>query len=373
MIQNLYRLALAQFYAFMPRQVRLLIRDYGCAEEVWDLSEKVLEGIHYLTDEQRQEMRSAKKRGLPKLFAEELEKKEIRTVCAEDDDYPIRLRELSDYPYLIYYKGSLPDPSKRNVAIIGARSCSDYGRRTAAYFGRELGANGVGVISGMAVGVDGISQEACVTAGGVSYGILGSGADVVYPRGNKALYEKLCQSGGVISEYLPGTPAIAGNFPRRNRIISVLADLVLVIEARERSGTLITVECALEQGREVYAVPGRIEDRLSAGCNRLVREGAGIATCAEDILLELGIGEGTQHSGRGGEHRGNELTAMPASWQEGMRPQIWKLLKQHPMSTEELYRGLKEKRPAIQELLVELMQMEIEGLVVSRGAVYAIL
>ncbi len=373
MNEKVYQLFLAQLYACMPKQVRLLLQDFGSAKEIWELPENMLKGLWYLTAAQREEILQTKQRGLPVILSEKLEKQGIRTVCIEDEEYPLRLKELQDYPYLLYYKGSLPDPTKRKVAIIGARNCSDYGRRCAAYYGRELGANGVEVISGMAVGVDGLSQDACVTAGGRSFAILGSGVDVIYPRGNHILYEKLCMGGGVISEYLPGTSAIAQNFPRRNRIISALSDLVLVIEAREKSGTLITVGCALDQGREVYAVPGRIEDGLSAGCNRLVRDGAGIATCAEDVLFALGIGEGTIHSGRDGSGRGSsDLTAMPASWQEGIRPKLWKLLKKHPMSTEEIYEEVKEKCPAIQELLVELMQMEIEGLIVGRGAVYSI-
>jgi len=362
------RLFLAELYACMPGQVRLLLNDFGCAKEILELPEKTLQHLSYLTTEQKDEIRNVRRRVRPLSLSGELEKKGIRTVCIEEEEYPLRLKELPDPPYLLYYKGALPDPHKRRVAIIGARNCSDYGRRCAAYFGRELGAKGVEVVSGMAVGVDGLAQEACVTAGGSSYAILGSGVDVVYPRGNRILYEKLSEHGGVISEYLPGTPAIAQNFPRRNRIISALADLVLVVEAREKSGTLITVNFALEQGREVYAVPGRIEEALSAGCNRLVRDGAGVATCAEDVLFALGIGEGTRHSGRGN----GQLTKMPAVWQEGIRPSIWKLLRKHPMTAEEMYAEIKEKRPAIQELLVELMQMEIEGLVTGRGAVYSI-
>lgn len=368
MKEKAYQYFLASLYVTMPKQVRQLIRDFGSAREIWELPENMLKGLWYLTAQQREEILLSRKRGLPVELAERMEKQGIRTVCIEDAEYPIRLRELPDCPYLMYYRGNLPDPSKRRVAIIGARSCSDYGRRCAAYFGRELGARGVGIISGMAVGVDGLSQDACVRAGGRSYAVLGSGVDVVYPKGNRLLYEMLCREGGVISEYFPGTPAIARNFPRRNRIISALADLVLVIEAREKSGTLITVDFALEQGREVYAVPGRIEDSLSAGCNRLIRDGAGIATCVEDVLFALGIGEGTEHSGRRDEDTG----AVPAGWQEGIRPGIRKLLKKHPMSVEEIYQEMKEKIPAIQELLVELMQMEIEGLITTRGAVYCI-
>jgi DNA processing protein len=145
----------------------------------------------------------------------------------------------------------------------------------------------------MARGIDGIAQKAALDAGGKSYAVLGCGVDICYPEENRDLYERLQQQGGILSEYPPGMQPIAKLFPPRNRIISGLSDLVLVIEARKRSGTLITVDMALEQGREVYALPGRVSDALSDGCNRLIRQGAGPATCPEDIL-EFFFGTGSE-------------------------------------------------------------------------------
>jgi DNA processing protein len=173
------------------------------------------------------------------------------------------------------------------VALIGARDCSEYGRNVASRLGFVFGQKGIQVISGMARGIDGISQEAAVDAGGTSYAVLGSGVDVCYPTGNRRLYEKLKVSGGILSEYPPGTKALAHHFPPRNRIVSGLADAVIVVEARAKSGTLITVDMALEQGREVYVVPGRITDDLSVGCNRLVKMGAGLLLDTEEFLDEL--------------------------------------------------------------------------------------
>lgn len=204
----------------------------------------------------------------------ELIKRDILHITKKDEGYPMHLKELSGSPAELYYIGSLPDDNIPSVAIIGARNCSGYGRQMAREFAREIAAAGIQVISGMARGIDGMAQQAAVSVGGKSYAVLGCGVDICYPKENKELYVKLMDSGGIISEYPPGIPARAEHFPLRNRIISGLADALLVIEARERSGTLITANMALEQGREIYALPGRVTDSLSYGCNRLIYDGA---------------------------------------------------------------------------------------------------
>lgn len=216
-----------------------------------------------------------------------MEKNKIRILKREDRDYPQRLREIPKPPKELYVLGRLPREHIPSVAVIGARDCSEYGRYVAARLGSVFGRSGIQVISGMARGIDGIAQEAAVDAGGSSFAVLGSGVDVCYPAGNRRLYEKLKAAGGILSEYSEGTPAIARNFPARNRIVSGLADAVIVVEAREKSGTLITVDMALEQGREVYAVPGRTTDSLSVGCNRLIKLGAGVLLDTDEFLEEL--------------------------------------------------------------------------------------
>ena len=220
----------------------------------------------------------------PERIEEELAGAGIGFVSALEKGFPKKLREIPDPPFGLYYKGSMPSEEEPATAIIGARLASGYGREQARRFGRQIGARGIAVISGMARGIDGISQKAALDAGGKSYAVLGCGVDICYPEENRELYERLQQEGGVLSEYPPGMQPVAKLFPPRNRIISGLSDLVLVIEARKKSGTLITVDMALEQGREVYALPGRVSDSLSDGCNRLIRQGAGPATCPEDIL-----------------------------------------------------------------------------------------
>lgn len=204
-----------------------------------------------------------------------------------EKEYPDKLKNIPDAPAGLYVRGKVPAESEITVAVVGARDCSEYGRYVAEELGSFLGKSGVTVVSGMARGIDGISQWAALEAGGTSIGILGCGVDICYPARNRALFDRLSEQGTIISEYPPGTPPRPMNFPARNRIVSGLADAVVVIEARCRSGTLITVDMALEQGKEVFVVPGRVTDRLSDGCNRLIKQGAAIMLSPEELLEEL--------------------------------------------------------------------------------------
>ncbi len=215
---------------------------------------------------------------------------EIRMIRRDDPDYPPQFTHYPRMPASIYVLGSLPDPERKTVAIVGARGCSSYGKEQALLFGRELAQAGVQVISGMAYGIDAFGQTGALDGGGRVYAVLGTGVDVCYPRQNYALYRRILrEGGGIISEYEPGTPPDAWHFPIRNRLISAFADVVLVVEARPRSGSLITADYAMEQGKSIYAVPGRNGDELSSGCNRLIAQGAGIAWTPAVILEELGF------------------------------------------------------------------------------------
>ena len=211
----------------------------------------------------------------------------IHYIRRNSDYFPLRFEGLSDVPQGLYCIGSLPDDNVPSVAVVGARSCSSYGRRTAFALGKFLAEHGVQVISGMAMGIDSSAQEGALAAGGKTFAVLGCGVDICYPRTSYAVYDALAVRGGIIAEVEPGTKPLAYNFPRRNRIISALSDIVIVVEAREKSGSLITVDCALEQGRTVYAVPGRLGDRLSDGCNYLIAQGAGILWSFEAVMEEL--------------------------------------------------------------------------------------
>ena len=213
--------------------------------------------------------------------------KDIIYIGRNTAGYPGRFEGLAGMPAGLYCLGNLPEEDIPTVGIVGARLCSHYGHRVAYDFGKYLAEKGIQVISGLALGIDGYAQEGALAGGGRTFAVMGCGADVCYPRSNKALYEKILSSGGIISEEKPGTPPLSYLFPKRNRLISALSDVVVVVEAREKSGSLITVDFALEQGRSVLAVPGRVGDALSDGCNYLIAQGAGIAWSAEAVLEEI--------------------------------------------------------------------------------------
>ena len=208
-------------------------------------------------------------------------------VTMEDDSYPDKLNNIYDKPYGLFYIGRIPSLTPA-VSIVGARRCSAYGKRIASDLGQLFAKNSFTVISGMARGIDTYSHKGCLAGGGRTIAVLGSGCDVIYPADNRLLYEEIINNGGgIISEYQMGTSPAAMNFPRRNRIVSALADIVVVVEAREKSGSLITADFALEHGKDIYAVPGRIGDSLSLGTNKLISQGAGVIYDIDSFVSEL--------------------------------------------------------------------------------------
>lgn len=262
-----------------------LLQAFGSAEEVYKGSGKL---VNCILEEKKQELFWQAKGKIDVTEGFERACREgIELVSFLDDGFPKKLLQIPDAPLCIYYKGQLPKEELISVAVIGARECSDYGEYVAVELGKILGERRIQVISGMARGIDGISQSAALKAGGSSFGVLGCGVDICYPKSNRKLYHELCRTGGILSEYPPGTEPMAKLFPPRNRIVSGLADVLVVIEARQRSGTSITVEMALEQGKDIYAVPGRVTDRLSDGCNRMIKEGAHVFLFPEDFIEDL--------------------------------------------------------------------------------------
>jgi DNA processing protein len=201
--------------------------------------------------------------------------------------YPARLRAIPDPPPVLFVKGDPAALAQPAVAIVGARQASPYGRQVAGELARELAARGLVVVSGMALGTDAAAHDGCLRAGGQTVAVLGSGIDVVYPLAHAPLYERIAAAGAVVSEFPPGTPPAKHTFPIRNRIVSGLSLGVVVVEASAASGALITAAHALEQGREVFAVPGSINSTQSRGTHQLLREGAKLVETVEDILEEL--------------------------------------------------------------------------------------
>ena len=215
---------------------------------------------------------------------------QIQCIDKDHPEYPQKMRQYPSMPSRIYLKGRLPSPDKPTVAVIGARMCSPYGRIQAFRYAKALSEAGVQIISGMALGIDSEGHKGALEGKMPTFAVLGCGVDVCYPKTNKQLYKRiLWENGGIISECPPGTQPMPWCFPARNRIISALSDAVLVVEAKENSGSLITAGFALEQGKMVFAIPGAVCDALSTGCHRLIYDGAGITYCPEVILEELGI------------------------------------------------------------------------------------
>ena len=272
------------------RKIALLMRKFGSPGRVWEASYEQLVQSGILKEEDAGELCESRENFDPAAEWCKLEQKGIRFLTDRSEEFPKKLLDIPDRPYALFIKGCIhSDETEKRVAVIGARVCSTYGRYAAGKFAGELAEYGIATVSGMARGVDSAAHQGTVDAGGRTYAILGCGVDICYPPENKYLYDRIIEQGAVLSEYPPGTRPNAWQFPERNRLISGMADCVVITEARQKSGSLITVKHALEQGEIVCAVPGRINDVLSNGCNRLIQEGAFPATSTLDILFNMGI------------------------------------------------------------------------------------
>jgi DNA processing protein len=280
---------------------------------------------------------------------------QLRFVGRSEPEYPPLLRELHDPPAGLFLRGAagIELLRARSVALVGARACSVYGSQVARLLGRELAAAGLVVLSGLARGVDGEGHRGALEAGGDTVAVLGCGVDRDYPAAHSQLAARVCERGLVVSEYAPGVEPAPWRFPARNRIIAGLAAATVVVEARERSGALITADFALEAGREVFAVPGEITSSLSAGTNALLRLGATPLTRAEDVLEALGI----------------ESPAAPTlELGEGARA-VLEAVSQEPAGVDRLVRGTGLDAAAVATALAEL---ELEGAVAEAEGLYRV-
>jgi len=224
--------------------------------------------------------------GKVKAELELIDKNEIKIITYQDELYPAKLMNIYDRPPFLYVRGNL-NKNDINIAVVGSRLASTYGKYTTEKISRELALKGLTIVSGMARGIDSVAHRGALTAHGRTIAVLGSGLDVIYPPENKKLFTDIIQNGAVISEFPPGTPPLSANFPTRNRIISGMSYGVVIVEAGEKSGSLITARLALEQGREVFAVPGSIDSAGSRGTNKLIKQGAKLIENIDDILEEI--------------------------------------------------------------------------------------
>lgn len=269
-----------------------IVSRFGDVETAYDaVTRKDFSELTDVSDAVRERLITASDARFLDRYCAWLIKNGVQVVTAESDRYPPLLSEIYDPPALLFMKGTLPKELPLPIAMVGARACTDYGRDVAKLLSEQLCDRGATIVTGLAEGIDSAAALGALNSGASAcpvIGVLGCGIDQVYPKGNAALYEKVLERGAIVTEFLPKTPPMKQNFPMRNRIVSGIARGTVVIEAGEKSGSTITADCAREQGREVFAVPGRITDPMSVGTNRMILEGgAKIVTSAFDILSEF--------------------------------------------------------------------------------------
>lgn len=260
-----------------------LINAMGSARAVFEASAATLTATGLCTPRAVQNFISNRDARLPQRLDYFCRHNGVRILAYTDTDYPQSLQNLSDKPLVLYVKGELPQANYA-LAIVGSRRCTEYGVRAADYFAKAMTREGIPIISGGAKGIDTAAHEACLHAKGTTVAVLGCGLDIVYPSENAKLFARIAERGALVSEYPPGVPPAAANFPARNRIIVGLSQAVLVAEAGKRSGAVITANIAADEGREVYCVPGNIFDGSSIGCHELIRTGAKLVDMPQDIL-----------------------------------------------------------------------------------------
>jgi DNA processing protein len=271
---------------------KLLLEHFKAPGHIWHAKIEDFKEVMFLTQKNISQLLDKKIKNRSQAHLDKLSKYHLRAITLKDDSYPDYLRHIPDPPIVIYCRGFEYNSIKGEnaLAIVGSRNYTSYGSKITERISYELAANGIYIISGMAKGIDSYAHRGALRAKGKTAAVLGFGHDIVYPPENERLMNDIERSGATISEYLPGMPPLPMNFPARNRIISGLCRGVLIIEAGEKSGSLITAGFALDQGREIFAVPGNIDSKVSCGTNRLIREGARLITCAKDIMEDLMIG-----------------------------------------------------------------------------------
>ena len=350
-------------WAMTNRKLWEITERIGMPQAIYECEQERLQMV--LSEKQAGKLENSKRTWKLQEKWDELKEKSIQFLPFFHPDYPEKLRTIPDAPWAVYLKGRLPEESL-SVAVIGARQCSEYGRMAAGRIGKSLGENQILVVSGMARGIDGISQLASLEAGGSSLAVLGCGVDICYPRENRRLYEMLEERGGILSEYPPGTEPIGALFPPRNRIISGLSDLLVVVEAKEKSGTTITVDMALEQGKEVLVLPGRITDALSYGCNRLIKQGAGVLVSVEDIFQTLGTNGKMERV-----NRGKKKSMVP---EEGLDTEeerrIYEILDYMPKNLEQIWWEYGREEITAQQLMYRLLELCLKGKALQTGSCY---
>jgi DNA processing protein len=352
--QKQYWVALSRVSGIGPARVRLLLSRFGDVESAWNATLGDLIGAG-LEGRAAEALVTARKMVDPAREWDRLKAAGVTALTWEDSDYPSRLREVDSAPPVLYVLGELTPADDWAVGVVGTRKVTTYGRGATEQIVGEIASAGITVVSGLARGVDTVAHSAALDAGGRTIAIMGSGVDVIYPPENRSLVRRIVEEGrgAVVSEQPLGADPDAPNFPARNRIISGMSHGVLVVEAGAKSGALITVRFALEQGRDVFAVPGPITSRMSDGPNGLLKRGAKCVTGGADILEELGMGMVQEHVAA--------VKALPADPTERM---LLDLLGDAPLHIDELTNGSGLPASTVSAVLT---MMELKGMVRHLG------
>lgn len=282
---NKYWIWLSRLKNIKCTQKEMLLNKYKSPENIWKLDENELSRIKELDKSCINEILNKKYRENLEKYEKYLKENNIKIITIFDEQYPEKLKNIYDKPILLFAKGNMDLLKQDGIAIIGCRDCSEYGKRTSKKISFDIAKQNKCIISGLAKGIDTYAHIGALEAGGNTIAVIGNGLDNIYPYENKKLCERILENNGlIITEYVIGTKPDKLNFPERNRIISALSDGILVIEAKEKSGALITVDFGLEHGKEIFAVPGNINNINSIGTNQLIKQGANLVTDYNDII-----------------------------------------------------------------------------------------
>jgi DNA processing protein len=290
--ERMYWLAWSRVRGVGPLLVQRLHTEFGSLGEAWRAQSDALQAVQGVGTKVLESITTARAQLEPEQLLEECDRAQINFWTPADPDYPYLLQEIPNFPPVLYYRGQVNvlenQGRKPAIAIVGTRNITDYGRRWTARISQTLTRKGFTIVSGLAAGVDAVAHDACLKAGGRTIAVLGTGIDVIYPRQNTDLYHRIAAEGLILSDYPPGTRPDAHNFPPRNRIIAGLSRAVLVMEAAQRSGALITARYAIEYNRDVYTLPGSLDNPQSLGCLELVNTGAQLILGERALLDQLG-------------------------------------------------------------------------------------
>lgn len=350
-----YWLAFSYVKGIGAVRFRKLLSFFGELSRAWQAGSAELVAAG-LSEKNAAEILEKRKTLDPLALPEQLKAQGIAFLTWQDDAYPRYLKEIAQPPPVLFYKGSIIPADDLAVAIVGTRKVTSYGKQITRDTAEYLAHNGVTVVSGLARGVDGLAHHAAIEAGGRTIAVLGSGVDIIYPPEHRRLAEKIQENGAILSDYAPGTKPDGINFPPRNRIISGLSRATIVIEAGEKSGALITAKFAVEQNREVFAVPGSVLSPMSRGTNDLIGEGAMPMTNPKSVLEALRIEEGSKAP------KPQELSL------SDMERTVLRILAQDSLHIDEICVRMDM---SVEKLTVTLTMMELKGLVVrEQGMTY---